>query len=197
MKIKMISHYEWSFWDENGNVVPQQYKFTALICTYESVMFESEIPNVPWKVCVVDEAHRLKNREAKLTKCLMSYNVKHYIIYKLKIIIIQKIIHIYLTHSSCLLLSFCLLFFFLLLLPLLSLAKKKKIESRFILTGTPIQNNTAELWTLLSFIQPSVFNSLDDFQEKFSDVKDKQQVERLRDVLRPFLLRFFFSSCNF
>lgn len=33
-----------------------------------------------------------------------------------------------------------------------------------ILTGTPVQNNTDELWSLLNFIEPNKFNSLMEFK---------------------------------
>lgn len=33
--------------------------------------------------------------------------------------------------------------------------------------GTPLQNNLAELWSLLNFLLPAVFNSLDDFESWF------------------------------
>ena len=36
-----------------------------------------------------------------------------------------------------------------------------------MLAGTPLQNNLAELWSLLNFLLPQVFNNLDDFESWF------------------------------
>lgn len=37
-----------------------------------------------------------------------------------------------------------------------------------LLTGTPVQNSMAELWALLHFIMPTMFDSHDEFTEWFS-----------------------------
>lgn len=58
-----------------------------------------------------------------------------------------------------------------------------------LLTGTPIQNNTQELWTLLNLLDPVQFNSAEDFVAAFGSLKDAEQVKRLHDILKPFLLR--------
>ncbi|EGR33917.1 RSC complex subunit, putative [Ichthyophthirius multifiliis] len=41
-------------------------------------------------------------------------------------------------------------------------------DYRLLLTGTPLQNNLAELWSLLNFLLPKVFSSCDDFEKWFS-----------------------------
>ena len=41
-------------------------------------------------------------------------------------------------------------------------------RNRLLLTGTPIQNNMAELWALLHFIMPMLFDSHEQFNEWFS-----------------------------
>ena len=67
-----------------------------------------------------------------------------------------------------------------------------KSQNRFLLTGTPLQNNLHELWALLNFLLPDVFNSAEDFDSWFTDdncLQDTGLVERLHAVLRPFLLR--------
>lgn len=38
---------------------------------------------------------------------------------------------------------------------------------RILLTGTPLQNNLAELWSLLNFLLPKIFNSCDEFKKWF------------------------------
>ena len=45
-----------------------------------------------------------------------------------------------------------------------------------MLTGTPLQNNTTELWALLSLLDPDLFPSLKEFQEKFGVLKESGQV---------------------
>ncbi|GMF99888.1 unnamed protein product [[Candida] boidinii] len=77
-------------------------------------------------------------------------------------------------------------------------------DYRLILTGTPLQNNLPELWALLNFVLPKIFNSVKSFDEWFntpfanSGSQDKIElseeetllvIRRLHKVLRPFLLR--------
>ena len=58
-----------------------------------------------------------------------------------------------------------------------------------LLTGTPIQNNMEELWTLLHFINPEDFNSLQDFMGQYGDIKSKERVDELHETIRPYILR--------
>lgn len=72
-------------------------------------------------------------------------------------------------------------------------------RNRLLLTGTPIQNNMQELWALLHFIMPSLFDSHDEFSEWFSkDIEshaqsnttlNEDQLKRLHLILKPFMLR--------
>ncbi|KAF2263917.1 helicase SWR1 [Lojkania enalia] len=72
-------------------------------------------------------------------------------------------------------------------------------RNRLLLTGTPIQNNMQELWALLHFIMPSLFDSHDEFSDWFSkDIEshaqsntklDENQLKRLHMILKPFMLR--------
>lgn len=76
-----------------------------------------------------------------------------------------------------------------------------KSQRRVLLTGTPLQNSLRELWSLLNFIMPSVFDSADNFEEWFNApfLPDEAAqltaeemnylVRQLHAVLRPFLLR--------
>lgn len=43
-----------------------------------------------------------------------------------------------------------------------------KTANRLLLTGTPLQNNLHELWALLNFLLPDVFNSSEDFDAWFN-----------------------------
>jgi ATP-dependent helicase STH1/SNF2 len=102
---------------------------------------------------VLDEGHRMKNTQSKLSQTLTQYYHSRY---------------------------------------------------RLILTGTPLQNNLPELWALLNFVLPKIFNSVKSFDEWFntpfanSGTGDKIElneeealliIRRLHKVLRPFLLR--------
>lgn len=73
-------------------------------------------------------------------------------------------------------------------------------RNRLLLTGTPIQNSMQELWALLHFIMPSLFDSHDEFNEWFSkDIENaaenkgsklnERQLRRLHMILKPFMLR--------
>ncbi|KFK34966.1 hypothetical protein AALP_AA5G217000 [Arabis alpina] len=72
-------------------------------------------------------------------------------------------------------------------------------RNRLLLTGTPIQNNMAELWALLHFIMPMLFDSHDQFNEWFSKgienhaehggTLNEHQLNRLHAILKPFMLR--------
>lgn len=72
-------------------------------------------------------------------------------------------------------------------------------RNRLLLSGTPIQNSMAELWALLHFIMPTLFDSHDEFSEWFSkDIEshaenktamDEKHLTRLHMILKPFMLR--------
>ncbi|KAH9385860.1 chromatin-remodeling ATPase INO80 [Nematocida major] len=66
-----------------------------------------------------------------------------------------------------------------------------KARSRLLLTGTPIQNTLQELWALLHFIMPTLFDSHGEFSEWFriEDGDSVTEAARLRMVLQPFMLR--------
>ena len=91
---------------------------------------------------------------------------------------------------------------------LLSSLKRLKAANRLLLTGTPIQNTLDELWSLLNFVNPQIFDDLTVFQSwfGFKDIGQKtaqatdeqailleqrknQTVTKLHEILRPFLLR--------
>jgi ATP-dependent DNA helicase len=45
--------------------------------------------------------------------------------------------------------------------------KSYSSANRLLLTGTPLQNNLKELWSLLNFLMPEIFNNLSAFEEWF------------------------------
>jgi len=101
-------------------------------------MKESKIfTKIPWRVLIVDEAHRLKNQSSRLFEQLQL-----------------------IPRDQCVL-----------------------------LTGTPLQNKTEELFSLLHFADRSKFSSQSDFLSRFGDLRDANDVARLHAVLKPHLLR--------
>ena len=86
-----------------------------------------------------------------------------------------------------------------------------KTRARLLLTGTPLQNNLTELWSLLFFLRPTdtaededeAFAGLADFSDWFRkpvhqilehgrdamDDEGREQVTKLHKVIRPYLLR--------
>ncbi|KAM0975466.1 hypothetical protein ACFX2C_018492 [Malus domestica] len=78
------------------------------------------------------------------------------------------------------------------------------VDNKILLTGTPLQNNLAELWSLLNFILPDIFSSHEEFEswfdlagkcsneamkEELEEKRRAQMVAKLHAILRPFLLR--------
>ncbi|KAK4337102.1 hypothetical protein RND71_043852 [Anisodus tanguticus] len=72
------------------------------------------------------------------------------------------------------------------------IVREFKTNNRLLITGTPLQNNLHELWALLNFLLPDVFNSSDDFDSWFNTstcLESDQLIQRLHTILKPFLLR--------
>jgi ATP-dependent DNA helicase len=75
--------------------------------------------------------------------------------------------------------------------------------NRLLLTGTPLQNDLTELWALLNFLLPNIFDDLRSFQKWFDFDQNamgdsdriiaaeasNKMVSKLHTILRPFLLR--------
>ncbi|KAJ6498002.1 SNF2-family ATP dependent chromatin remodeling factor snf21 [Mycena vitilis] len=128
--------------------------FQVLLTTYEYIIKDRPILcKIKWLHMIIDEGHRMKNTQSKLTVTLTTYYHSRY---------------------------------------------------RLLLSGTPLQNNLTELWSLLNFVLPKIFNSVKSFDEWFntpfanSGTGDKIELDeeealliirRLHKVLRPFLLR--------
>ena len=90
-----------------------------------------------WRNVIIDEAHRLKNKNCKLIEGLRFMDVEH----------------------------------------------------KVLLTGTPLQNNIEELFSLLNFLEPQQFHSSQEFLQEFGDLKTDTQVNKLQAILKPMMLR--------
>lgn len=116
------------------------------VTTYDTLISDFDvIGDIPWRVTVVDEAHRLRNVKGKLLECMKELSAKG--------------------------------------------TMKFGYQSRVLMTGTPLQNNTQELWTLLNFIEPGLFQSLEEFEGNFGNMANREQVEALQRKISPFMLR--------
>lgn len=129
-------------------------QFDVVLTTFEYIIKERALlSKIKWVHMIIDEGHRMKNAQSKLSLTLNNYYHTDY---------------------------------------------------RLILTGTPLQNNLPELWALLNFVLPKIFNSVKSFDEWFntpfantggqdkialSEEETLLVIRRLHKVLRPFLLR--------
>jgi len=140
----VMREYEWYYKDRPHT--SEYLKYDVLVTTYDTLIADFDVVgNVPWRVAVVDEAHRLRNVKGKLLECMKQISQKGTLQYG--------------------------------------------YQSRVLMTGTPLQNNTQELWTLLNFIEPFKFPSLDEFMRKFGNMANQEQVQNLQNAIAPFMLR--------
>ena len=88
---------------------------------------------------------------------------------------------------------------------MIQLSRKLPSVRRLLMTGTPLQNNLTELWSLLNFMMPQLFTSAKDFNDWFNfDTSEynehrKEQkmtqdqkflvIQILHRVIKPFMLR--------
>ena len=106
------------------------------------------LQNLDWKYLIVDEGHRLKNKDCRLLREL----------------------------------------------------KALKADNRLLLSGTPLQNNLTELWSLLHFILPDIFQDLQTFQTWFDFDEQVMTVPLTLPLFTPpltlLLLLTLTSSCT-
>lgn len=130
----------------------RELPYSVVLTTFDYVIKDrTYLQRIKWAYIIVDEGHRMKNHNCKLSTTLS----QHY-----------------------------------------------DSQFRLILTGTPLQNSLPELWSLLNFLLPSLFHSVENFEKWFNkpfantgeEVKMNEEesmlvIQRLHKVLRPFLLR--------
>ena len=97
------------------------------------------LAGIDWRICIIDEAHRLKNKKCKLMEGLDYFELEH----------------------------------------------------RVLLTGTPLQNNVEELFSLLNFLEPKQFSSQESFMTDFGNLQSEGQVDKLKAVSNSY------SMCTF
>uniref|UniRef100_A0A183BXE4 Helicase ATP-binding domain-containing protein n=1 Tax=Globodera pallida TaxID=36090 RepID=A0A183BXE4_GLOPA len=114
------------------------WKRTEKVVRWFVVQDVEVLRKINFRVCVIDEAHRLKNRNCKLLQT-----------------------------------------------GLLSL----KMDYRVLLTGTPLQNNIQELFSLLNFLETEQFGNSEAFLQQFGQCQTEDQVQKLQEILKPMMLR--------
>ena len=68
-----------------------------------------------------------------------------------------------------------------------------KSDYKVALTGTPVENNVADLWSLMQFINPGYLGTQKDFKENFFSPiqyeRCQEAIQKLQRITRPFILR--------
>lgn len=80
--------------------------------------------------------------------------------------------------------------------PETQVAKSVKLihsQTRFALTGTPIENRLSELWSIFDFLMPGFLYKYEQFRKKIETPiiksKDEEITKRLKKMVSPFILR--------
>lgn len=66
--------------------------------------------------------------------------------------------------------------------------KQIKSTYKIALTGTPIENNLLELWSIFNFITPGLLGNKKNFVKKFSS-NNRNSINLLREIIKPFYIR--------
>uniref|UniRef100_A0A0E0H4G3 Uncharacterized protein n=4 Tax=Oryza TaxID=4527 RepID=A0A0E0H4G3_ORYNI len=69
------------------------------------------------------------------------------------------------------------------------MAVAQHARQRLMLTGTPLQNDLHELWSLLEFMMPDIFATGDIDLKKLLNAEDHELISRIKSILGPFILR--------
>ena len=72
-------------------------------------------------------------------------------------------------------------------------AKRLRADHRVALTGTPVENRLAELWSIMDFLNPGMLGSSEQFRARYAIPVERhglaEPAQRLRAVTRPYVLR--------
>jgi len=72
-------------------------------------------------------------------------------------------------------------------------ARSLSADYRISLTGTPVENNVGDLWSIMDFLNPGFLGTQSEFKRNFflpiQTRQDSQAAERLKRITGPFLLR--------
>lgn len=138
------------------------YKFQAVITTFEMILGGCpELNAIEWRCVVIDEAHRLKNKNCKLLEGFKLMNLVHKHLTKCNIVAISRIQFKKVFLCPNVLIVNC---------------PGSFQEHKVLLTGTPLQNTVEELFSLLHFLEPARFPSENTFMQEFGDLKTEEQV---------------------
>jgi non-specific serine/threonine protein kinase len=72
-------------------------------------------------------------------------------------------------------------------------ARLLKADHRIVMTGTPVENNTFELWSQFAFLNPGLLGNMDYFKHAFANPiesgGDEKAMAMLKSLVYPFILR--------
>uniref|UniRef100_A0ACB8F5Y5 Choline dehydrogenase 6 n=1 Tax=Sphaerodactylus townsendi TaxID=933632 RepID=A0ACB8F5Y5_9SAUR len=75
---QMIQQYEMVYRDAQGSPLQGLFKFHVVITTFEMILADCpELKKIQWRCVIIDEAHRLKNRNCKLLEGLKLMSLEH------------------------------------------------------------------------------------------------------------------------
>lgn len=71
--------------------------------------------------------------------------------------------------------------------------KQLQSKHKLILTGTPVENTTLDLWSQMSFINPGLLGNQSFFKNEFLNPiekkNDQKKIQKLYTIIKPFILR--------
>jgi non-specific serine/threonine protein kinase len=72
-------------------------------------------------------------------------------------------------------------------------ARLLKADHRIVMTGTPVENNTFELWSQFAFLNPDLLGNMDYFKHAFANPiesgNDEKAMAMLKSLVYPFIMR--------